>query len=651
MKRLAPMALTLVAALVIPATAGAATSFQEAILRAKPAVALITARIDAEVTLNCGAGPVTVQTAPFVETGTGWFVDGRGWLITNAHVVDPVHRMPAWVTHELKKMAIDAGCVDPALRAKNLMRGMRPDVEDQLRRDASARALDGAKVAATRKLTVQMSNGVKLPAEVKKFSAPLLTLASGEPAPDSGRDLALLSVPEGTYPALAISPREHRVGDAVHIIGFPGVVLSHELLDKSAPIAASVTNGAVSGVQRDAIQQDLVQTDAPAAHGNSGGPAISDDGVLLGVMTFTTLSAQGGVVQGFNFLIPARDVLKFLQGTDVTKPGTSKFNDVWFAGLAALFSESYKTALSKIQEADKLPPKLPDVVSALKEADDKVKNPPPRPFPWAWVTLGVTLVSAGGYGSMWGRKWWKDRYRVTPTQVIHFIERGLNPVLVDVRTKNDYETSPLKLPGSLRIDPDIILKTEQFDIPAEPKQIIVAYDTSPEEATSQAVIQVLRKRGMDARILKGGLGGWTNARLPVEAKSSLPSIGLEIYKNLTLGDVERRKFAPNEAIMREGDDAKGEAFVLHSGTVEVRRRFDGVERTLAKLGEGELFGEWALFRNAPRSSDIVATSPTEVLVIKHERLDWLIRNRPQLTMEVLKRLAEAAVANDANRGK
>jgi hypothetical protein len=201
----------------------------------------------------------------------------------------------------------------------------------------------------------------------------------------------------------------------------------------------------------------------------------------------------------------------------------------------------------------------------------------------------------------------------------------------------------------VRIDPDTVLKTEQFEIPAEPRQIVVTYDTSPDEATSAQVIQVLRKRGLDARILKGGLGGWTNARLPVEAKSSLPSIGLEIYKNLTLGDVERRKFASNETIVREGEDAKGEAYLIHSGTVEVRRRFDGVERTLAKFGEGELIGEWALFRNAPRSADVVATSPTEVIVIKHERLDWLIRNRPQITMEVLKRLAEAAVATDSVR--
>ena len=644
-----PLLCFLAAALSVSSPAGAAT-VQETILRAKPAVALITARIDAEVTLNCGSGPVTVQPRPFIETGTGWFVDGRGWLITNAHVVDPVHRTPAWVTHEIKKMAIETGCVDPALRARGLVRGARPDVEDQIRRNASARGLDAAKVSATPKLTVQLSNKVNLPAEVKKFSAPLLTDASGQPVQDSGRDLALLKVPDGTYPAIPVTTRDPKVGDAVHVLGFPGVVLMHELLNQSASVEPIVTNGAVSGVDRkDAIGQDLVQTDAPAAHGNSGGPAIGDDAAVLGVMTFITLSSQGAVVQGFNFLIPGRDVLKFLQGTPVTKPGQSRFNDAWFAGLGALFGERYVTALDHFKEADALQPKLPDVATQLKEADRMVKNPPPRPFPWALVTLGVTLVSAGGYGGMWARKWWRDRFRVAPTQVIGFIERGLNPLLLDVRTKNDYETSPLKLPSSLRIDPQSILGTSQFEIPAEPRQIVIAYDTSLNEATSAQVVQVLRKRGIDARILRGGLGGWTNARLPVEAKSSLPSIGLEIYKNLTLGDVERRKFGPNEVIVREGDDPHGEAYVIHSGSVEIRRQMNGSERTLAKLGEGELIGTWALFRNAPRSADVVATAATEVLVIKQERLDWLIRNRPQLTMEVLKSLAEAAVQQDSAR--
>ncbi len=153
------------------------------------------------------------------------------------------------------------------------------------------------------------------------------------------------------------------------------------------------------------------------------------------------------------------------------------------------------------------------------------------------------------------------------------------------------------------------------------------------------------------RILKGGLGGWTNARLPVEAKSSLPSIGLEIYKNLTLGDVERRKFNPGEVIFREGDDPRGEAYVIHAGAVEIRRRLDGAERTLNRLGEGQLFGEMALFRKGARSASAVATSDTELLIIRDERLEWLIRNRPQLTIEVLKSLSNLVVATDKERAE
>jgi len=134
-------ALTLLA----PATTSA-VSLQEALLLATPAVALVTAEVRAEVTLNCGRGTVTVRPMPFVETGTGWFVDGKGYVITNGHVVDPVHRMPPWVIHELKKKAIDQACVDPVLRKQGLARGARPDIEDSIRREAAAHAMATAQV-------------------------------------------------------------------------------------------------------------------------------------------------------------------------------------------------------------------------------------------------------------------------------------------------------------------------------------------------------------------------------------------------------------------------------------------------------------------------------------------------------------------------
>ena len=626
-----------------------ALSPQEAILLTKPAAVLITARIDAEVTMNCGQGPVTVKPPPFVETGTGWFVDGRGWLITNAHVVDPTHRQPSWIIHELKKTAIDQACVEPVLKARGLMKGQRPELDEQIRRDASARALDTAQVDTFPRLTVLLSNGTSLKAEVKKFSPPPALDVNGKPTKDYGRDLALLRVPDGNYPAISLSSRDGQIGDPVHILGFPGVVISHELLNESSTLEASVTNGTVSGFKMDMIGQDLIQTDAPASHGNSGGPAVGDDALLIGVMDFVTLSAGGGPqVQGFNFLIPARDVRTFLKGTEV-REGESRFNPVWAAGVQLLLTGRYKQALDKFDEVNKLLPGLADVKRQRAEADKFVKNPPPRPFPWALATLGVSLLSVGVYGGMFARRWWKNRYRILPAQVIGAIESGDTPVLLDVRTPTDFETSPLRLPGALRVEPDAVDKPD-FALDVAPSQMVVAYCTSPEEATSAVVAQKLRERGFKrVRILKGGLGGWTNARLPVESKSSLPSIGLEIYKNLTLGDLERRRYKAGEVIMKEGADAGGEAFVIHSGVVEIRRTFDGEQRLLSTMGEGELLGDMALFRNAPRSADAIAQSEVELLVLKNERLDWLIRNRPQLAVEIIRRLSNLIVQSDRDR--
>jgi CRP-like cAMP-binding protein len=59
----------------------------------------------------------------------------------------------------------------------------------------------------------------------------------------------------------------------------------------------------------------------------------------------------------------------------------------------------------------------------------------------------------------------------------------------------------------------------------------------------------------------------------------------------------------------------------------------------------------ALFRKGPRSASAIAASDTELLVIRDERLEWLMRNRPQLTIEVLKELSNLVVATDKERAE
>ena len=607
---------------------------------AKPAVAVVSAQVNADATVNCGRGQVQVKPRPYIEVGTGWFVDGRGYLITNAHVIDPAYRVPPWVTVDLKLRAVEDGCVKPAIRARGLAPGDRPDLEEEMLR---AIPLSAVTLKTTARVSVLLSSGAKLEAQVVKFSPPITLDAKGNPLKDSGRDLALLKIEPAAYPALHITDREPKLGDEIFILGFPGVVRDHELLSRSALKEASATKGQVSGFNTDAIGQDVIQTDAAAVHGNSGGPAVGDRESVVGVMTFVSLRGNA-TIQGFNFLIPAKDVRAFLAGTDV-KPGESRFNPVWAAGVAALFNQRYSVALARFQEADRLLPGLVDVKRAIDEAEKGRKLP--RPFPWAWTLAGaVTLLSVVSWGVWGGRRWHRNRFRVQPSHVIDFMERGLNPTLLDVRVPADYDTSPLVIPKAIRVDPETIGQGP-IELPIDKKQLIVTFCTSPDERTSARVTRLLRQQGWGhVRILKGGLGAWANARLPVESKSHLPSIGIEIYRNLTQSDIERRHFGPGTVIFEEGDDAHGEAYLVHAGTIEIVKRYAGGERRLNLVKEGELLGEMALFRHAPRSATAIAVTEAELLVMRNERLGWLIRNRPELTVELLKRLSDQIVSRD-----
>jgi S1-C subfamily serine protease len=434
-----------------PATAASAQkpiSVQEALQRAKPAVVLVVAEVASEVTLDCGSGPQKITPPVFRETGTGWFLDESGWLITNGHVVQPAHEPPRWLANQQAQRAVTTACLPAVLKRMGLQPGDSPEREEAAKRKLLDAVLPTTKVNLQPQIFVVTAKG-RLEAEVKKYSPPVSEM--------SARDLALLKVPGEDFPVLALAdPRAVQIGDPIHIIGFPGVVLTHELLSKSTMVEPPVTNGAVSAIQADASNNPLIQTDAPASFGNSGGPAVNSRGTVVGVLTFVSLApgADGGIVQGFNFVIPSAAVADFVRDTPVKVSGGSKFNDVWYAGLTAFYGEDYTEALRRFEEADKVHPNLPDVRRKLTEAREFVKNPPPKPFPWFWVAVGVTLVSAGGFGGQWLHRWNKNRYRVQPFEVVRMMESGKAPTILDARSADAYEKLPLKIPGSLRVAPE-----------------------------------------------------------------------------------------------------------------------------------------------------------------------------------------------------
>lgn len=467
MRRRFALALALV---VVPAaTVSAQASLQETLLRAKPAVAIVVAEVGADVTVRCGGGDaVTVTTQPFRESGTGFFVSPSGWMITNAHLVTPAHQSPQWLLNHHAEKGVRAACVPDLLARRGLAPGQRRDVEDEITRQVLVGALPSAKTVLQPSISVILPNGARLAAKVVKYSPPVAGAAM------AGRDLALLRLEASDMPSLAFGDStQTKIGDKLHIIGFPGIVMTHELLNASAKVEATVTNGAVSGFQQDVANQPLIQTDAAAATGASGSPAVGSDGRVIGVLSFVT-SDQGTVVQGFNFVLPAAAVLDFLKGTGVALDEPSKFNAAWHAALSEHFAGNYSRAARHLQEANRLVPELPDVRRLTADNDERRKS---EPFlPWRTVAAAVLVACAVAYAALAARRWRRNRFRVRPSEVARLVESDKPPVILDVRDAPTYARSPVRIPHSVHVTPEALAQdAPRLDI--ERDRLIVAYCT------------------------------------------------------------------------------------------------------------------------------------------------------------------------------
>ena len=454
---------------VLPVAAtGQELSLQEMVLRVKPAVVVVVADVGAEVTLQCGKTARTVRPTPYRESASGFIVSPRGWVVTNAHVVFVAQEPPRkWLTAHLVEKAFRAECLNELLTARRLSPGDRPELENSLT-EAAVAATSPDRVTLMTSVSIVLQNGVRLEARIAKYSPP----PAGEAM--SGRDLALLRVGAADMPTLPLGESERlKIGDKLSVIGFPGVVMSHELLSASSKVQASVTHGAVSGFKQDRANQPIIQTDAAAEAGTSGAPVVDTAGRVVGVMTSVT-QGDGGTVQGFNFVIPVASVKEFLAQTSVAHDEPSRFNAAWYAGLAEFFAGRHSRAAAPLAEANRLFPELPDVQRIATENTTRQKTQPL--LPWDLVGAGLVVASLIGYGMLVGRRRRRNRFRISPSEVARLLEGNDPPAILDVREATAYERSPVRIPRSLRVTPhDLGPGGKRPDV--DRRRMIVAYCT------------------------------------------------------------------------------------------------------------------------------------------------------------------------------
>jgi S1-C subfamily serine protease len=134
------------------------------------------------------------------------------------------------------------------------------------------------------KIDVRAYNGMELPGELVRL----------HPA----HDVAVLRIPGSGHPCLIPPQAAPPLGSEIYAIGAPGdPELSH-----------SVAKGIISG-RREWESHRFIQTDASLNAGNSGGPLVSSQGEVLGVVSW---KIAGLGVEGLSFGIPVESVVELL---------------------------------------------------------------------------------------------------------------------------------------------------------------------------------------------------------------------------------------------------------------------------------------------------------------------------------------------------
>ncbi|EKD53007.1 MAG: peptidase S1 and S6, chymotrypsin/Hap [uncultured bacterium] len=379
----------------VPEVKGASTPDDSARLAAavRPSVVMILNNYCAQARLDAAVYPFCLA-----QSGSGFFVNKDGYIATNGHVVSNLPETALF--YGVTTGGLDNLLIDSLQAYFTVLTGAPVD-----------RAVLEAKIKeahASKETIYQMAaligdmykkNFIKLESPINHYyvqlgNTPIQLSKTGvntgpdivpatfiaadyaDPDPVLGfttSDVALLKINGTNFPALPLGNiKDVGVGSGVLLVGFPGVAMGSNslLLDTSANAEPTFTKGVVSAFkQAKGNKKNLIQTDASINHGNSGGPAVSSEGKVVGLATYGLTPEEGG--GNYNFLRDIADLKELMVKNNVTEEIGDTYN-IWKSGLNNYWLSYFKYANDDFEKVSTVYPEHPTAKQYIGETGSKL---------------------------------------------------------------------------------------------------------------------------------------------------------------------------------------------------------------------------------------------------------------------------------------
>ncbi|MCP5046149.1 MAG: FHA domain-containing protein [bacterium] len=290
------------------------TEEQMTAYRTRPAVALIYSGM----TLKFALANQQQYDYPYYGSGSGFFINSDGYLVTNGHVVESYYEYTRDKEGYAQKI-LNQYITNKITREFKQVNGRAPTQQELNTQYMNYMRTQKPRVVSHKAMNyVVLSNSETKNFELKKYSPSI---------PKGGKDIAVLKIERDNCPVIMLGDSSKlNLQQPTFTIGFPAAVDPGRmpLLGRENRLNSSITRGSISALKTDYKGMSVIQHDSATSPGNSGGPMVDSKGLVIGVHSYAATQAAG-----FKFCVPINAAKEFIRDAGVEYNQSSDFTNVF----------------------------------------------------------------------------------------------------------------------------------------------------------------------------------------------------------------------------------------------------------------------------------------------------------------------------------